>query len=206
MLQYFRFPTCSDLKARIRKEKLHGARQWLGGVTGLQHPRELSSWSCTSSFQGVDLLSQPVAQFLIYRKMVTTVNESGEKKYPKYTCGLLWIIIHVMCELIGISSPHLSAAALERLSEMHKLQGLVGFGLVLLSLLLKLDGFKEAERWHEAWAGLGMVVCVVTLSVGPGFSLRGCLVVELHKACEWVMVQIQALMQCSAGMLFDCPH
>lgn len=43
-------------------------------------------------------------------------------------------------------------------------------------------------------------------AVGPGFSLRGCLVVELHRACEWVMVQIQALMQCSAGMLFDCPH
>lgn len=90
----------------------------------------------------------------------------GKKKHPKYTCGLLWIIIHVMCELICISSPHLSAAALERLSEMHKLQGLVGFGLVLLSLLLKLDGFKEAERWHEAWAGLGMVVCVVTLPWG----------------------------------------
>lgn len=51
-----------------------------------------------------------------------------------------------MCELICISSPHLSATALERLGEMHKLQGLVGFGLVLLSLLLKLDGFKEAER------------------------------------------------------------
>lgn len=49
-----------------------------------------------------------------------------------------------MCEFICISSPHLSAAALERLSEMHKQQWLAGFGLVLLSLLLELDGFKEA--------------------------------------------------------------